>query len=287
MKNATTYQKKVRKLLSGVRDGKGDNLFAEDSVRGLLRAVLLADVSDKAAEKAEHALSREFVDYNELRVAPAKDIVDVIGKDYPGGREKAEMLTSALNAIFDRTGTLSMEYLAKLPKRELRRHLREIGLDGHASAYVAIAYGAHAVPVDQSLADLLEMQQCVEPGSSRDDVEGFLEHLIPQKQAAAAAKFFRKLVETTAKPLEKFRQSKAEEAARVAAEARAKAEAAEKARLDREKKLAEKKAAAEARKAEVASKKAQREAAAKALAHAKAKARAQKAKPKPRKASKK
>ncbi|MGC9453228.1 MAG: hypothetical protein ACP5HU_00025 [Phycisphaerae bacterium] len=251
MKNAKAYEPKIRKLLSQAKNIKspaGDE--DRNPVRVLLHAVLSSNATPRQAEEAAEALESEFVDYNELRVSPVKDLTDRLGKDYPQRRAKAEMLTAVLNAIFERTGAVSMDYMHEMSKRDLRRHLRELGLDAYAAAYVTLfAFGGHAIPVDEDLAESLKMEDAVHPESDVEDIQGFLERVIPQKDAEKAHAAFRDLVRRKASALTKKRREQAE--------AKAKAEAeAERQRLKKEQAEAEKQAAAEARKQQQKKKKA-------------------------------
>jgi endonuclease III len=234
MKNATLYEKKVKKLLGPL--GKSSLPDQNDPpVRVMLRAILLSDSTRASAENALRELEEEFVDYNELRVAPPKEIVDYMGRDHVFAREKAESMTKALNAIFARTSNVSIDYMRSMPKRDLRKHLLEIGLSPFAAAYVLMTlFGGHAVPVDASTMDALEIEGCIHPGSSVEDVQGFLERIVNQKDGYAAYEALRKLVDKHSKALSKKRQDRIdarnrqaaeEEAARQAAEEAAKAKA--------------------------------------------------------------
>jgi hypothetical protein len=121
---------------------------------------------------------------------------------------------------------MSLEHLSKLSKRDLREHLLSLGLNAYAAARVLLfVFGGHAIPVDRTLAETLEMEEQVHPGSSVEDVQGFLERIISQKDARNVHEFLRAHVERCARALAKFRQAKAEAAAKAEAE-RAKAEAA-------------------------------------------------------------
>jgi len=265
MKNATKYQKKVKKLLAAM-DKSVEVPDGADAIQVLLRAVLEANASAKHAQTALAAIDEEFVDINELRVSPPKEIADILGKDYPEARRKAREIATVLNGVYSRVSKLCLEHVEKLTKRDLRRHLQELGLSLYASACVVLeAFGGHAIPVDETLVECLEMKGCVHPGSDVTEVQGFLERIILQKHAPAAHRFFRTLIEKSAPALARKRKAEAKARAKAEAEARAKAEAEAKAKAEAEAKA---KAAA----------KAKARAAAKAKAAKKAKERARKAK---------
>lgn len=209
MKNATLYEKKAKKLLSNLPKVKTP-APPQDPFACLIQSILEADVPRKAAAAVLATLQKEFVDYNEIRVAPIKDLADCMGRDFVGARDKAESIVKSLNGIFDRNSTFSMAYMDKMPKRDLRRHLGELGLGHYASAMVLLQmFGGHAIPVDRSLQWCLEADDFVNPGSDIPDIQGFLERIIAQKDDFAAHDFFRDYVDKNSKMLAKRRKEEA------------------------------------------------------------------------------
>jgi len=241
MKNATKYQKKIKKFMSGMRKSATPPPTDQDPFAIMVQAILDADAPKQAA-KAFEALKKEYVDLNELRVSPVKEIIDTLGRDFPEARRKAEEITSVMNAIFTSRNNLKLDYVEKMSKRDLRRHLHELGLSPYAAAMMMMKlFGGHAIPVDQGLVDCLETDEYVEPGSTIEDVQAFLERIILQKQAHAAHEFFREYVVKNEKMLTKKRK---------AAKAKAEAEAAAEAEVAKAQAKAEAKAATEAKKAQ-------------------------------------
>jgi len=271
MKNATQYEKKVKKLLKGMKKVPVEAVEPDEALDVLVRAVLEADAAERDVLGTLAAIEEEFVGVNELRVCQAKELADVLGKDFPFARRKAETLGRVLNGVFYRTSEMSMAYLAKMTKRELRRYLLELGVGEYEAGLVVLrCFGGHAVPVDQTLAETLEMNGLVEPGSSPADVQGFLERIVAQKDAWSVHLFFRGYVARHAKALARKRKAEAKEAARIAAEAaEAKARAEEEARARAEAK-ARRKAKKEAAKAKAAKEAAKKKAAKKRAAKKKA-----------------
>ena len=209
MKNAGQYEKIIRKLLGSMPKAKGPQAAAdEELVPILIMAVLTAEAPRKAAQKALEAFQSEFVDYNELRVSPAKEIADRMGKNFPLAREKGDTLSRVLNAVFDKTSSMTMEYMKDMSKKDLRRHLAEVGLSPYSVAYVMLmGFGNHAVPLDMTLLDLLKMKETVHPNSEIEDAQGFLERAIGSKEGPAAYEFFRNLIEKESKALTAWRKA--------------------------------------------------------------------------------
>ena len=209
MKNATHYEKKVRKLLSSMPKVKAPEEAVGDAlVTILIESVLSAEGARKPTQKAIEAIKVEFVDYNELRVSPAKEIADCMGKNFPYAREKADTLVWVLNAIFDHPSSMTMEYMKEMSKKDLRRHLAELGLSPYSAAYVMLmGFGAHAVRLDMALLDALKMKDAVHPNSEIEDAQGFLERAILAKDALSAHEFFRNFVEKEAKAIAAWRKA--------------------------------------------------------------------------------
>ncbi|MHC4984752.1 MAG: hypothetical protein ACYTFO_01215 [Planctomycetota bacterium] len=273
MKDAKKYEKKIKKLLTGLKTVRVRKA-ADDPIRLLVLSVIEADAPRQQAAKAMAILDKEFVDFNELRVAQPRELVEILGKNYPRARARALELTEALNGIYRRASDVSLDYAADLSKRDLRRHLHELGLTHYAAArLVLFAFDGHAIPVDRDLLETLLMDEYVPDGASIEDVQGFLERIVSQKDAPAAFEVLRRHVEKRFDALTKKR--KAEEAARLEAERKAAAEAKAKAEAEERKRRKAEEAAA--KKAELAAKKEAEKAAAKKAKEA-AKKKAEKAK---------
>lgn len=209
MKNAGQYEKKIRKLLSGAPKGKPPPPATdEELVPTLILSVLTAEAPRKGAQRALDAFQAEYVDFNELRVAPAKEIADHMGRNFPFAREKADTLVRVLNAVFDKTSSMSMTYMRDMSKKDLRRHLAEVGLSPYSAAYVLLlAFGIHAIPLDMTLLDLLKLKEAAHGESQIEDAQAFLERAIGAKEAASAHEFFRNLIEKELKSVLAWRKA--------------------------------------------------------------------------------
>jgi len=297
MKNSNFYARKVKRILGKLPQRSADEPV--DPIRLLVTAVLAENATSRQVLSATSAIDAEYVDFNELRVSPIKDIVECIGRGFPGARAKAEAVTGALNAVFERTNGLSMAFLAKKIKREVRRILREeMGLSPYAeSVLTLLSFDGHAIPVDTLLLEALKLDKRIHPDSDVPDLQGFLERIIANKDAPGAhevlrayankwgARVNRELARRAKVEAEARAEAEAKAEAKAEAEARAKAkaEAETKAKRAAAKKMARRKAAA--RKA--ASKKTSGRGKAARSAKKKAKARPAKKAPKPAKGKKK
>ncbi len=251
---------RLRKLLGQAARQKADLPEEKDSTRVLLESILEADATRKEAVAACQALYDSFLDLNELRVATPREISDCWDPAFPGGAEKSESIRRALNAIFDRTYQMMLEYMHELPKRNLRKHLLGLGLSPYASARLLLGYFRQsAIPVDSSLLDTLKMEGQVPGQATAEEVQELLEDVVPPRGAAAAHAFLRAYVEKHAKALGTKRKMDALAAAKAekaAAEARAKAEAEARARAEAEQRAKDARDAQEAAEAKARARKA-------------------------------
>jgi hypothetical protein len=229
IKNLKACQSRLRKLLEGAPRGKVEMPEAKDSTRALFESILEADTTRKEALAACGAIYTAFLDLNELRVATPREIADSWDRDFPGAAEKADSLRRVMNAIFDRTYQLKLEYMNSIPKRDLRKHLLGLGLSPYAAARVQLGFFSQAaVPVDSSLLETLVMEGHVPEEATIEEVQEILEKLVPSRGAPAAHAFLRSYVEKNSKALAVKRKKESLVAARKekeAAEARAKAKA--------------------------------------------------------------
>ncbi len=71
-----------------------------DFIEALVYQILELGVSEKAAKDALKRLREEYIDWNDMRVATVREIMDVIGAKYHRIREKAEDLKHLLADIY-------------------------------------------------------------------------------------------------------------------------------------------------------------------------------------------
>lgn len=92
-----------------------------------LAFAILIDAGYDVAEglDALHRLRREFVDWNEVRVARVQEIVRVLGQGENGERS-ALRIKEDYNAFFENKGTLNFEFLAAGKPAEMRRTLAQL-----------------------------------------------------------------------------------------------------------------------------------------------------------------
>lgn len=189
MKNATKHADELKSLLKRLlKEEKPAARPAIDPLHALVRGAMSYDVPDAKAEDAMRAIEREFVDLNELRVATDLEIQELLGQRYPQIERRVAMITQSLNHIFEKEHTLSLDRLKTIPKKDARQFLRELpDLHRFVDAYVMLmALDGPCIPVDDDTLALLREHGVVEPDTTIEDAEKFLEHAVKAEECYEA-----------------------------------------------------------------------------------------------------
>jgi endonuclease III len=186
MKNATKHADDLKSLHKRLlRDGKPEPMKPLAPLDALVLGAMSYDVSDSRAEDAMRAIGKEFVDLNELRVATDLEIQELLGQRYPVIEQRVAMITQALNDIFEREHTMSLDRLKTVSKREARQFLRELpGIHPFVEAFIMLmSLEGHAIPVDDGILALLRDDEIVEEQTSLEEAQRFLEHHLKADEA--------------------------------------------------------------------------------------------------------
>ena len=191
MKDSKKYLKKTQKLYSSLqhKHDKGKMPTYDDPVEAIVYGIISETVSVPAAKAAIKKFADYFVDWNDLRVSRAEEIVELLGEDTDATREVALVLTTVLKSIFNKTNTVSLEFLKKTGKRPAKEFLEKIeSLSHFAVSYCMLtAMQAHAIPVTVRMVEYLKVNQLVHPDADAQEIEGFLTRQI---SAANAYEFY-------------------------------------------------------------------------------------------------
>lgn len=179
MKNAGKYADELKNLSKRLhKDGKPAPRQPQDPLKALVRAAMSFDMPDSRAEEAMRAIEIEFVDLNELRVATELEVHEFLGTKYPLIEKRVTMITQALNNIFEREHTLSLERLRTVSKRDARQFLRELpDIHPFVESYVMLmSFDGHTVPIDSLMLDCLRREEVASEEATADEAQRFLEH---------------------------------------------------------------------------------------------------------------
>jgi endonuclease III len=180
MKNATKHAEELKSLykkLTKEHKPAGEKPQHEP-LWALVRGAMSYDVTDGRVEDAVKVIEREFVDLNELRVGTELEVQDLLGQRYPRIEERVKLITAALNAIFEKEHTLSLNRLKEVSRRDARVFLRELPeMTPFVEAYVMLfAFDGHAFPLDEQMLEYLRGEEIVEEQTPADEAQKFVEH---------------------------------------------------------------------------------------------------------------
>ena len=179
MKNATKHAEALKSLSKKlIKEHKPAERQPQEALWALVRGAMSYDVSDHRVEDAIKVIQKEFVDLNELRVATDLEVQEMLGSRYPAIEERVKLSTNALNAIFEKEHTLSLDRLKEVSKRDARHFLHDLpDMKPFVEAYVMLmAFDGHAFPLDSQMLALLIDEEVLEEGTTPDDAQKFVEH---------------------------------------------------------------------------------------------------------------
>jgi hypothetical protein len=179
MKNATKHADALKSLSRKLIKGhKADERPKVEPLWALVRGAMSFDVPDSKVDDAIKAIEREFVDLNELRVATELEVQEMLGTRYPGIEKRVFLITQALNGIFEKEHTLSLDRLKEVSRRDARQFLRDLPeMHPFIEAYVMLmSFDGHAFPLDQGMLEFLLEEEILEDGTGLEDAQKFVEH---------------------------------------------------------------------------------------------------------------
>lgn len=186
MKGATLCAKRLSTLFKSLKTklGKVTRPANTDPITQIVLGIFSRDMPEAKAREVLDRLRENVVDYNEMRVIPPGELSDTVG-DYPEVRTKCEDLTRALNKIFAWEHTVSMDRLADASKTEVANYLLNIpGLESYTRARVRLlGFNHHAIPLDEAMFAYAKQEEIVDPKSTIDDAQAFLERNIEEEEA--------------------------------------------------------------------------------------------------------
>ncbi|HOX05059.1 MAG TPA: hypothetical protein PK280_01555 [Planctomycetota bacterium] len=131
--------------------GAGRRPDRRDRLDMVILAVLASGRGERTANRWLDALSRRFVDWNEVRVARTRDLTCAVS-DVPA--ENLVKLQTFLQGMYEQVGGLDVTALVSMKPSEARSWLGRIeGLEREAvEAVLLIALGAPTLPAGEGLA---------------------------------------------------------------------------------------------------------------------------------------
>lgn len=185
MKGAGKYAEELKALVKKfAKECKIQPLQKQEPLRTLVRAMFSFDTTDAKADEALAIVDREFVDINELRVATELEVEALIGAKYPQIIKRASLISSVMNAIFDREGVLSLDRVSTLKKAEVRQLLKELpGMTPFVEGSVCLlSLDITAMPIDDMGMAYLKQAGALDAAIGLEEAQKFIEtHIKPEE----------------------------------------------------------------------------------------------------------
>jgi len=187
MKNSKEYAQEIRKFYRSLKRKYAKPLRPayEDPVDAVVYGIISADRTEPETETVLKRFGDYFVDWNDLRVSRAEEIVDVLVDDSPAGRDTAMSLTQALGSVYARYHMVSLRSLTKTGKKPARQILEKLnGVTEYVIDYCMLtALQGHAVPLTKRMTRYLIANGLVDPEADEEQIKGFLARQVSAKDA--------------------------------------------------------------------------------------------------------
>ena len=185
MKNSKEYSKKIQKLHRKLsrKYAKVQKVSYERVADAVVYAIVGAEFSEKAAESAIKRFAEYFVDWNDLRVSRAEELLEVLGDDAPAARNVASTIARVLQGVFNGYNEVSLEALKKVGKRPAKQALEKIdGISRFVVDYCMLtSLQGHAIPLTNKMIEYLKTNDLVDPEADEQQIAGFLAKQVSAK----------------------------------------------------------------------------------------------------------
>ncbi|MBN1486270.1 MAG: endonuclease III [Anaerolineae bacterium] len=146
----------------------------------LINTVLSQNTNDRNRDKAYAQLRQRFPTWEEVRDAPAEDVLEAIR---PAGLapSKGPRIQSILQRITAERGTLGLEFLSTMPLEDARKWLLSLNGVGPKTAAIVLLFslGRPAFPVDTHIHRVSKRLGLIPKRTSREKAHVLLEELVP------------------------------------------------------------------------------------------------------------
>ncbi len=178
MKNSAHYAELLKKLCNRLkRQAETPVEFPSlDATATLVLAILSEVTTESKALTVLNRIQHYFVDFNEVRVCGKDELTEVLGKNFPQARQRAGLIISILNQIYNKLDCLDLDILHEGGKREAKAFLESLE---NITPYIVYSvmmhsFGAHAFPVNDTMMKMLQHEQVIASDADVANVQGFL-----------------------------------------------------------------------------------------------------------------
>lgn len=171
---------------------------APDLVELLVHSFLVWEATRAQADAALARIRSATVSFNEFRVCLVKEVVDLVGPRYPLAQERAIRVRAAINDLFRREHSVSLDRAGGMSKRDARVYIESLqGMVPFVSARVALlGLDVHAVPVDEQTLAALVHGGALHAETTIPEATGWLQRHLAAEKALAAHLSLQRAAET-------------------------------------------------------------------------------------------
>lgn len=154
----------------------------------LLYACCLENVSYDAADEAFHRLQESFFDWNEVRVTTVSELCETL-HNLPTPAAAALRIKKNLQSLFETRYSFDIDDMVKLNQGKAIAELEKLaGMTKFVLGYMTqSALGGHAIPISDSIMQVLLATEIVSPAEAEKGQVPGLERTIPKTKGAAFA----------------------------------------------------------------------------------------------------
>ena len=154
----------------------------------LIYACCLEDVAYDAADEAFHRLQESFFDWNEVRVTTVSELCETL-HNLPQPAAAALRIKKNLQSLFETRYSFDIDDMVKLNQGKAIAELEKLaGMTKFVLGYMTQhALGGHAIPVSNSILQVLLATEIVSPAEAEKGQVPGLERTIPKTKGIAFA----------------------------------------------------------------------------------------------------
>lgn len=154
-----------------------------DPIEQLVFSILTTNASSARAKIAVRMIQENMVDFNELRVTPISELMEMLSKSLTETDRPARTIVRSLKWVFSKFNTLALAYLREEQNSTVKSLLEHIpNCPSHATrAMLLLSFGIPVFPIDDQMVAYLINNGALPEGVSLLEAENFV-----QRQLKAA-----------------------------------------------------------------------------------------------------
>jgi endonuclease III len=154
----------------------------------LLYACCLEDAPHEAADEAFHRLQESFFDWNEVRVTTVSELCETL-HNLPEPSAAALRIKKNLQSLFETRYSFDIDDMIKMNQGKAVQELEKLaGMTKFVLGYITQnALGGHAIPVSDSIMQILLATEIVSPGEAEKGQAPGLERTVAKSKGPAFA----------------------------------------------------------------------------------------------------